>query len=120
MSAIQASTPQADSVAGQREYAERVRDAYRQFVGHTFYSHMLKAMRQTVGEPAYFHGGRAEQIFQSQLDQVLADHMTEANAEQLADPIFERQFPGLAETLRTTDSRPSAESYADLARLRRP
>jgi hypothetical protein len=58
---------------------------------------MLKAMRATVGKPAYFHGGHAEEVFQAQLDQTMAEHMTEASASKLADPMFERQFPHLAE-----------------------
>jgi len=57
---------------------------------------MLKAMRATVGKPAYFHGGRAEEVFQGQLDQQLAEHLTEASAAKFAEPMFERQFPHLA------------------------
>ena len=44
---------------------------------------MLGAMRDTVGKPAYFHGGRAEEVFQNQLDQVLSEHMTEAAADDV-------------------------------------
>ena len=66
-----------------------LRAAFDQFVGQTFYSQLLSAMRQTVGEPAYFHGGHAEEVFQSQLDQVLSEKLTEANAETLTGPMFE-------------------------------
>ncbi len=58
---------------------------------------MLKAMRSTVGKPAYFHGGRAEEVFQGQLDQTMAEHLTKASASKFAEPMFERQFPQLAE-----------------------
>jgi flagellar protein FlgJ len=74
-----------------------VHDKFTQFVGETFYGQMLKSMRSTVGKPAYFNGGRGEQVFQGQLDQTMAQEMTKASASKLADPMFERQFPNLAE-----------------------
>jgi Rod binding domain-containing protein len=80
----------------QTNRASEVRQAFTQFVGQTFYSQMLKAMRATQGKPAYFHGGRAEEVFRGQLDQHLADHLTETTADQFAQPMFERQFPMLA------------------------
>ena len=58
---------------------------------------MIKSMRSTVGKPAYFHGGQAEEAFQGQLDQKLAEHMTKASADKFAEPLFRRQFPQLAE-----------------------
>ncbi|MEX2318039.1 MAG: rod-binding protein [Pirellulales bacterium] len=73
-----------------------LREQFTQFVGETFYGQMIKAMRSTVGKPAYFHGGRGEEVFRGQLDQKLAEHMTEATAERFADPLFHRQFPHLS------------------------
>jgi hypothetical protein len=73
--------------------AEELREAFTQFVGEAFYGQMLKAMRATVGNPAYFHGGRAEEVFQGQLDQQMVEHLTEATAQKFAEPLFERQFP---------------------------
>jgi Rod binding domain-containing protein len=69
-------------------------------VGEAFFGQMIKAMRSTVGKPAYFHGGRAEEVFQGQLDQQLAQHLTEASAARFAEPMFERQFPRLAQQKR--------------------
>jgi len=66
-----------------------VRRAFQSFVGQTLFGQMLQAMRKTVGKPAYFHGGRAEEIFQSQLDQVLAEKISDASAEKLSGPMFE-------------------------------
>ena len=74
---------------GQSELRER----FTQFVGETFYGQMIKAMRSTVGKPAYFDGGRGEEVFRAQLDQKLAEHMTKATADRFADPLFHRQFP---------------------------
>lgn len=65
-----------------------LRAAFDDFVGQTFYSQLLAGMRKTVGKPAYFHGGRAEEVFQSQLDQVLAEEMSQASASQITDPMF--------------------------------
>src|SRR4051794_13317356 len=76
--------------------ADDVRDKFTQFVGESFFGQMMKAMRSTVGKPAYFYGGRAEEVFQGQLDQTMAQHLTKASASKFADPMFERQFPQFA------------------------
>ena len=65
-----------------------LREAFQQFVGETFYGQMLSAMRKTVGKPAYFHGGRGEEVFQGQLDQMLGQRLAEASAGDFADPMF--------------------------------
>ena len=96
-----------------------VREAFTQFVGQTFFGQMMKAMRSTVGKPAYFHGGRGEEVFQSQLDQTLAEHMTAASADQFADPMFRLQFPHLAEKVKAaaaTDERLDLSQLAALSR----
>lgn len=74
-----------------------LREKFTEFVGQAFFGQMLKAMRSTVGKPAYFHGGRAEEVFQGQLDQTMSEHLTEASASKLAEPMFARQFPRFAE-----------------------
>lgn len=66
-----------------------LRETFQQFVGETLFGQMLKSMRKTLRKPAYFHGGRAEEIFQQQLDQVLAEKMSKASADKLASPMFE-------------------------------
>ena len=50
---------------------------------------MLRAMRETVGKPAYLHGGRTEEVFQAQLDQVLAEKLSDASAETFAEPMYQ-------------------------------
>jgi len=75
---------------------DELREQFNQFVGEAFYGQMLKAMRSTVGKPAYFHGGRAEEVFQGQLDQQMSEHLTEASASKFSEPLFDRQFPHLA------------------------
>ncbi len=66
-----------------------LRENFDKFVGEAFYGQLLKAMRSTQGKPAYFHGGRAEEIFQQQFDQVLTEEMTKSGAEQFTGPMFE-------------------------------
>lgn len=84
-------TPAA-SVAGKQD---RLRDAFDRFVGETFYGQMIASMRKTAGKPAYLHGGRAEEIFQSQFDQTIAQQLAASNAHSFTGPMF-RQF--LAQT----------------------
>ena len=66
-----------------------MREKFDSFVGESFYGQMLQAMHKTVGKPAYFHGGRAEEMFQGQLDQVLSEKMTKANGGSLSDSMFD-------------------------------
>jgi hypothetical protein len=66
-----------------------LRKAFDSFVGETFYGQMLSAMRKTQKEPAYFHGGQAENSFREQLDQTLAQKMAETSANSFTGPMFE-------------------------------
>jgi len=68
---------------------DKVREAFQSFVGETLFGQMLKAMRKTVDKPAYFHGGRAEEMFQQQLDQVLAEKMANADGGKYSDAMYE-------------------------------
>ena|SRR6188768_799531 len=63
--------------------------AFGDFVGNTFYGQLIASMRKTVDKPAYFHGGRGEEVFQGQLDQMMAEKLSDATQEQFAGPMFE-------------------------------
>jgi len=65
-----------------------LREAFDSFVGEAFYGQMLSAMRKTLGKPAYFHGGQAEEIFQGQLDQVLSEKLATAGANSFTDSMY--------------------------------
>jgi len=96
---------------------DSLREKFTQFVGETFFGQMIKAMHSTVGKPAYFHGGRAEEVFQGQLNLAMAEHLTKASAARFSEPMFERQFPHLA----PANSRPVTSSTLDeLGTLGRP
>jgi peptidoglycan hydrolase FlgJ len=77
--------PRADAADGDQE----LRKAFQDFVGQTFYGQLLGAMRKTVGKPAYFYGGRAEEVFQNQLDQVLSEKLSEATDKTFIEPMYE-------------------------------
>ena len=110
--------PSAPSAAQQLAEAKEVRQAFRSFVGESFFRQMLKSMRSTQGKPAYFHGGRAEEVFRSQLDQTLAEEMTKSSADKIADPMFRQQFPRQAELLRR-ESQSQAPTLDNLHQLGR-
>jgi hypothetical protein len=67
---------------------EELRQAFQDFVGQTFFSQMIASMRSTQEGAAYFNGGRAEKIFQGQLDQMLSEELSDASASKISDPMF--------------------------------
>ncbi|PQO30708.1 hypothetical protein C5Y96_14705 [Blastopirellula marina] len=77
------------STSGTAAPQGQLREKFDQFVGESMFGQMLKSMRESVGKPAYFHGGRAEEVFQSQLDQLLVEKISDASAEQISQPMFE-------------------------------
>ncbi len=76
-------------VIQRREDDPALRQAFNSFVGQAFFSQLLAALRKSVPGPTYFDGGRTEQVFRAQLDQVLAEKMAENSGDQLAGPMFE-------------------------------
>lgn len=82
-----ASSSQAPPAASSSD--AEAKELFQQFVGETLFGQMLKSMRKSVPKSAYFHGGRGEEIFQQQLDQILAEKMSRTSAEKLSDPMFE-------------------------------
>ena len=66
-----------------------LKEAFTDFVGQTFFGELVKQMRATLHKPAFFHGGMGEDIFQSQLDQVLVERISDASAKSFSDPMYE-------------------------------
>jgi len=64
------------------------RDLLHQFVGQTLIGQMLKSMRATQEKNPYFHGGQAEEIYQSMLDMELTDQLTHATSRTLSEPMY--------------------------------
>ncbi len=50
---------------------------------------MLSSMKKMTGKTPYFDGGRAEEVFRGQLNQVLATEMTKATANTFSGPMFD-------------------------------
>jgi len=96
------------------DHAMSVRKAFTSFVGETFFSQMIKSMRSTTDKAAYFHGGKGEEVFTAQLDQVLSEEMTTASADKFANPMFERQFPRLGDILRKYQAEQAPQSLLDI------
>ena len=67
------------------------REVFDQFVGQTFFGQMLKALRSSVGEPAYFHGGQAEEMFRNRLDEIMAEDLSKTHAKEFTGPMY-KQF----------------------------
>ena len=81
----------ATAAAGSAEVQDaRTREAFDSSIGEMFFSQLLSAMRKTQGKPAYFHGGQAEEIFRSQLDQTIAAELTKTHARAFTDALYER------------------------------
>jgi len=75
--------------ADQEKKKTQLKETFNDFVGQTFYGQMLAAMRKTVHKTPYFHGGRAEEVFQGQLDQTLAEHLADSTTDRFSGPMFE-------------------------------
>ncbi|MGL4943832.1 MAG: rod-binding protein [Thermoguttaceae bacterium] len=73
----------------QRNDQDEFRSVFHRFVGETLFSQMLKAMRASQEPLPYFGGGRAEEIFQGQLDQVLSEKMTSGTPRSLSSTMFD-------------------------------
>ena len=69
--------------------SDDLKEAFQDFVGQTFFGEMIKSFRTTQQPSKYFHGGRAEEIFQGQFDQVLTEKLSDASAEKISDPMYE-------------------------------
>lgn len=73
----------------EEEKQAELKDAFQDFVGQTFFGQMIKSLRSAQEGAAYFNGGRAEEIFQGQFDQMLSEHLSEASAQSISDPMFQ-------------------------------
>ncbi len=64
------------------------KETFQEILGELLFGQLLKSMRRTIDKPAYFHGGRAEEVFTQQLDQVLAQKMSRSAGEQFFGPMY--------------------------------
>jgi len=71
----------------------QAREAAHDLVSTTFIMPMLAAMREDPFRSELFHGGAAEDMFGSRLDQIIADRITRAANFPLVDSVY-RQLSG--------------------------
>ncbi len=69
--------------------SDEAREQFTKFVGQALFGGMLSTMRKSTGQAAYMHGGRTEEVFQKQLDQVLVEELTEASSGTISDPMYD-------------------------------
>ena len=65
-----------------------LQQAFQDFFAGTFYKQMFQSLRKMHSKPAYFHGGRAEEIFQSQMDQQVAENLAREQGGSFSDAMF--------------------------------
>ena len=63
--------------------------AFQQFVGETFFQLMLKSLHGMHDKPAYLHGGHAETLFQSQLDQEIASQLSQTKVGSFSQDLYQ-------------------------------
>ena len=81
--------------SSQPQSRDELKRLYQQSIGGTFFRQMMKALRSSTGQAAYFNGGQAEKIFQGQLDELMIEKLSEASGGIFSDAMFEQQFPEL-------------------------
>ena len=67
---------------------QKVRTAFQTFVAGTFYKQMFKSLRKMTKPPAYFHGGQAEEMFRSQMDQEVSENLAKRQGDALSGPMY--------------------------------
>jgi Rod binding domain-containing protein len=78
---------------GRSRRADTLREKAREFVGLTFFAPLLKQASNPALKGKYGHGGRGEEVFRGQLNQVLAIRMGQSGRVGLADALVKRLTP---------------------------
>lgn len=82
-----ASARELDSTVGS---GVELREKFQELVAGTFLQLLLRSLRKTVGESKLVHGGRAEEIFRSQLDQTVATELARTHGSEWTEGLFEQ------------------------------
>jgi hypothetical protein len=67
----------------------KLQTTFQDFAAGTFYKEMMKSLRKMHNKPAYVYGGQAEEIFQGQMSQHVAEDLAHNNGSQFAAPLFQ-------------------------------
>lgn len=76
--------------AGPSAGGSELRETFQQVVAGTFYKQMLDSLHKMHDQPAYFHGGQAEDIFQGRLNQQVADNFAQQHGAAFSKDLFTR------------------------------
>ena len=68
----------------------KLREAADRIVGSAFYGTLLRIQRESGFKGPYGHGGRGEEVFRAQLDQIFAEQAGRARSFSLSDNIVAR------------------------------
>jgi peptidoglycan hydrolase FlgJ len=66
-----------------------LKSTFQDVVAGTFYKEMMKSLHKMHGKPAYVYGGSTEQIFQSQMDQQVAEQLAHSHGGQMSDSLYQ-------------------------------
>lgn len=72
-----------------------LKETFQKTVAGLIFGQMLKSMRETVGKPAYIHGGQAEDLFQTQLDQVIVERLAEERGAPFVGDLYQQFLTNL-------------------------
>lgn len=89
MDAISATTP-TPTIAERSQQREQLRQIVNEVVGVTFFAPMLKTAHNSVLKGKYGHGGRGEEVFQSQLDMEFARSVGRGVKTDLAESLYRK------------------------------
>ena len=67
-----------------------LRDVIKKTVGTTFFGPVLRTMRNSELKGTVGHGGRGEEVFQNQLDQIFAERLGSASNFDLHQVLYDR------------------------------
>ena len=67
-----------------------LREVIDRTLGSVFYGPLLRSARNSSLKGTFGHGGRGEEIFQNQLDQVLAERAGRSTAADVGEALFNR------------------------------
>jgi peptidoglycan hydrolase FlgJ len=75
--------------AGSQSVSEKAaaEQKFNEVLGEVMFGTMLKTVRQAKHKPAYFYGGRTEEVFGQQLDQLLAEKISKTSAGRLGNSL---------------------------------
>jgi Rod binding protein len=89
-----------------------LREIVGEFVGNVFYGTLLRQMDQSTLKGKYMHGGRGEEIFQSQLHMEYAKRLGRAPGDPIADRIYESMTRGRRAAEKRTNAADSSVTEA--------